>query len=304
MAQMTNDFVAIPSLESSIRLFGGHMRTVAGGWKFFGQQHQSFELMCVVAGQQKTELKHLPPMVYGPGEVLIISPGTWHVNENASATETMTYITCHFDMENLNLKSKLISYVANTVYHADSFFAQMALETAHQFVDISKDDQLTEEEKQLQLQIVFLQFLYSIVHNGEKFRKSERSYTDREAKLARSLADLMTDDLKSDQPVLGSFEETCQHLNISAGYGHRVFRKVYGITPLHYLEDKKYAKAKMLLGSPEYTIEQVSHLIGAQSVSAFSKQFKKWSGTTPSKYQQQATQKRRVRTVRGSGYFE
>lgn len=301
---MTSDFVAIPSLESSIRLFGGHMRTVAGGWKFFGQQHQSFELLCIVQGQQRTEIKNMPPMVYGPGEVLIISPGTWHVNENASQTDPMTYITCHFDMENLDLKAKLISYVANTVYRADSYFAQMAAETAHEFVRISVDDELTAEEKQLKLQMAFLAFLYSLVHNADKFRKVEHSYTEREANLARSLATVMADDLKSDQPVLNSFEATCAQLNISTGYGHRVFRKVYGITPLHYLEDKKYGKAKRLLGSPEYSIEQVSRMIGVQSVSAFSKQFKKWSGISPSKYQQQATQKRSVRTVKGSGYFE
>ncbi|HJE86279.1 MAG TPA: AraC family transcriptional regulator [Levilactobacillus hammesii] len=301
---MVNDFVAIPSLESSIRLFGGHMRTVAGGWKFFGQQHQSFELMCIVDGQQTTEMKNRPPKTYGPGEVLIISPGTWHVNENASPTAPMTYITCHFDMENLDLKSRLISYVANTVYRADSFFAQMAAETAHRFIEISEESTLSEEEKRLQLQIVFLSFLYDIVHNAEKFRKAEQSYTDREAVLARSMATMISDDLKSDQPVLSSFEDVCRQLTISTGYGHRVFRKVYGITPLHYLEDKKYGKAKRLLGSPEYTVEQVSRMIGAKSVSAFSKQFKKWSGIAPSKYQQQATQKRSVRTVKGSGYFE
>ena len=302
--KLTNDFVAIPSLESSIRLFGGHMRTVAGGWQFFGQQHQSFELMCIVDGYQKTEMKNVPPMVYGPGEVLIISPGTWHVNENASQTAPMTYITCHFDMENLTLKSELSSYVANSVYRADSGFAQMASETAHAFIRISENKAFTAEEQQLQLQMVFLKFLYAIVHNADKFKKAERSYTEREAQLARSMATLITDDLKSDQPELSSFEDVCRRLTISTGYGHRVFRKVYGITPLHYLEDKKYGKAKLLLGSPDHSVEQVSHMIGAKSVSAFSKQFKKWSGLTPSKYQQQVRQKRSVRTVKGSGYFE
>ena len=44
--------------------------------------------------------------------------------------------------------------------------------------------------------------------------------------------------------------------------------------------------------------------MGASSTSNFSKQFKKWSGITPSKYQRQLKQKRRVRTVKESGYFE
>ncbi|MDT6981449.1 AraC family transcriptional regulator [Levilactobacillus zymae] len=227
---MDKDFVAIPNLESSIRLFGGHMRTVSGGWKFFGQQHQSFELMCVVAGQQVTQIRNLPPMIYGPGEVLVISPGTWHVNANASQNEPMTYITCHFDMENLNLKSEIISNLANSVFRADSFFAKNAFKTSKQLIEISENTDLSEEEQRLKIQIIFLNFLLVIVHNIKKFKKVDVKYTDREAQLARSLATLMADNIKLDHPKMDSFEDNCQRLNISAGYGHRIFKRVYGIT--------------------------------------------------------------------------
>ncbi|MCW3778542.1 helix-turn-helix domain-containing protein [Levilactobacillus namurensis] len=301
---MTNYFVAIPSLESNIRLFGGHTRTVAGGWKFFGQIHQSFELMCVTHGKQITRMKNLPPMIYGTGEVLIISPGTWHVNENASQQDSMTYITCHFDIGDLELKAEIISKIANVVFSSDSFFAKETCKIAKKFIQISADKGMTLEEQRLEIQMTFLEFLLLIVKNKDKFSESTAKYTDREAQLARSLATLIADDLKSDHPSLSSFEDNCQILNISTGYGHRVFKKVYGITPLHYLEEKKYSKAKILLGSPEYSIEQVSQMIGAQSLSSFSKQFKKWSGSTPSKYQQNILHKRSVTTIKGSGYFE
>jgi AraC-like DNA-binding protein len=93
-------------------------------------------------------------------------------------------------------------------------------------------------------------------------------------------------------------------LGISNGYGHRTFKKVYGVTPLHFIEEQKYRKAKLLLGSPEYSVEEIADLMGASSISNFSKQFKKWSGVTPSKYQRQIIGKRTVRTVKESGYFE
>lgn len=110
--------------------------------------------------------------------------------------------------------------------------------------------------------------------------------------------------IERDEAVNFTFGDICQKIGISSGYGHRTFKKVYGVTPLHYIESQKYNKAKMLLGSPEYSIEDVADLMGASSVSNFSKQFKKWAGTTPSKYQRQMKQKRRVRTVKESGYFE
>lgn len=301
---MEKNFVAIPNIESSIRLFGGHMRTVSGGWKFFGQQHQSFELMCVISGRQITQMKNLPPVIYGAGEVIIIAPGTWHVNLNASQNEPMTYITCHFDMESLNLKSEMISNLVNTVFRADSFFAQNACKTAERLICISKKTDLSAEERRIKIQISFLNFLLTIVHNMKKFKKVDAKYTDREAKLARSLATLIADNIKQEQPKRENFEDYCKQLNISTGYGHRIFKRVYGITPLHYAEDRKYSKAKVLLGSPEYSVEQVSQMIGATSMSSFSKQFKKWAGISPSKYQQQVLHKRSVRTVKGSGYFE
>lgn len=302
--EMESHFIAIPNLESNIRLFGGHTRTVAGGWKFFGQVHQSFELMCITSGQQVTKMKNVPPMVYGAGQVLIISPGTWHINENASESVPMTYITCHFDIGNLELKSEIISKIANMVFPAESQFAQHTCKMANKLIQISNNDLLSDEEKKLELQISLLKFLLLIVRNKEKFKGATNKYTDREAQLARSLATLIADDLKSDNPSFNSFEDNCRRLNISPGYGHRIFKKVYGITPLHYLEDQKYSKAKLLLGSPEYSIEQISQMVGVQSLSSFSKQFKKWSGSSPSKFRQNMLSKRSVTTVKGSGYFE
>ncbi|WP_279403770.1 helix-turn-helix domain-containing protein [Secundilactobacillus kimchicus] len=101
-----------------------------------------------------------------------------------------------------------------------------------------------------------------------------------------------------------SFGDVCQELGISTGYGHRTFKKVYGITPLHYIEEEKYQKAKVLLGAPSLSVEEVAFRMGSSSTSNFSKQFRKWSGVTPSNYQHQILKKREVRTLKESGYFE
>jgi AraC-like DNA-binding protein len=60
----------------------------------------------------------------------------------------------------------------------------------------------------------------------------------------------------------------------------------------------------MLLGIPDYSIEEVAYMTGFNSLSNFSKQFKKWSNLTPSKYQQQVLHKREVRAIKDSGFFE
>lgn len=297
-------FVSLPVVESSLYLFGGHQRTVPGGWQFFEQKHQAFELMCIVAGRQTTEIKGLAPFDYGPGDALIISPGTLHTNFNSSATADMTYICFHFNIESLELKSEIIGNLANTVIPADTPIAKLALETAQKMVADSDDTGLNKEQTKIKIQITLLEFLYGLMTNMADYRQANAKYSEREAKISREMATLIEENVEQQQVPLFSFGDICQKLGISNGYGHRTFKKVYGVTPLHFIEEQKYRKAKLLLGSPEYSVEEIADLMGASSISNFSKQFKKWSGVTPSKYQRQIIGKRTVRTVKESGYFE
>lgn len=298
-------FVPIPVVDSSLYLFGGHRRTVPGGWQFFEQKHQAFELMCVVAGRQTTEIKNLGHYDYGPGDVMIISPGTLHTNKNSSETVEMTYICFHFSIESLELKSEMLSNIVNAVIPATDPIAQAAMTAATAIVAASADRHLTREQVNLKIHMAVLAFFYALSTNLQAHSdRQAHPYSESEAKTSRTIATLIKKNISQKEIPPFSFADICQRAGVSSGYGHRTFKKVYGVTPLHYIESQKYNKAKRLLGSPEFAIEDVAYLMGASSVSNFSKQFKKWSGTTPSRYQRQLKQKRRVRTVKESGYFE
>lgn len=302
---MMKPFVPIPVVDSSLYLFGGHQRTVPGGWQFFEQKHQAFELMCVTAGHQTTEIKNLATYTYGPGDVMVISPGTLHTNKNSSDTEEMTYICFHFNIESLELKSEMLSSMVNAVIPADQPIAQAAVKVATKVVAYSADHQLTKEQANLKIEIAVLEFFFALTENLKAHvQKKGQKYTESEAKTGRMIATLIKKAIEKKHVPVFSFTDICRKVGVSSGYGHRTFKKVYGVTPLHYIENQKYNKAKRLLGSPEYSIEDIADLMGASSTSNFSKQFKKWSGITPSKYQRQLKQKRRVRTVKESGYFE
>lgn len=301
---MANNFVAIPVVESSLYLFGGHQRTVAGGWSFFEQKHQAFELMCVIGGHQTTELKGLATYTYGPGDVMIIAPGTVHTNRNASRTATMTYITFHFNIESLELKSEITGKLANIVLEADTLLAKLATETAKQMVKDSARKDLNQEQINIKIQIGLLNLLYGLAIHNKEYQLSGAKFTEREARIGREMATIIADKIEQEDLQSFSFEEICKAVGVSTGYGHRTFKKVYGVTPLHYIEEQKYRKAKLLLGSADYSIEEIAFKMGASSMSNFTKQFKKWSGVTPSRYRRQMVDKRSVKNVKESGYFE
>lgn len=297
-------FIPLPAIESGFSMFGGHMRTVPGGWSFFEQKHQAFELMCVLDGHQATKIEKLPPFIYGPGDIIIISPGTNHINYNASKTECMTYVCFHFNIEDLKTKSKIIKDVANTIVPKDNKLAQLAIETSKAMLKSSENGKQDAEERNIEIQIIFLKFLSDLLRNLKTINKNKTSnYSEREAQISRMMAAMIETSVKNNEDNF-NVSRVCKHLNISNGYGHRVFKKVYGVTPLHYIEEQKYRKSKLLLGMPEYSIEEISYLIGFKSLSNFSKQFKKWSKISPSKYQQQVLHRRKVRGIKESGYFE
>jgi AraC-like DNA-binding protein len=65
----------------------------------------------------------------------------------------------------------------------------------------------------------------------------------------------------------------------------RLFKKIYGKTPHHYLTQVRVNHAKELL-MKEDSVSEVSFSIGFESVTSFTGLFKKLVGVTPSVFQQ------------------
>ncbi len=71
---------------------------------------------------------------------------------------------------------------------------------------------------------------------------------------------------------------------INKNYASYIFKRNTGMTFSDYLNKIRMEQAKKLLVSTEYTIFEVSEMIGYMDYSYFSKAFKKKYGVTPSQY--------------------
>lgn len=65
----------------------------------------------------------------------------------------------------------------------------------------------------------------------------------------------------------------------------RSFAKVYGLTPVAYLGERRVERAQDLLRTTNLTVTEVCHAVGYTSLGSFSSRFRDIVGETPSAFQ-------------------
>ena len=79
-------------------------------------------------------------------------------------------------------------------------------------------------------------------------------------------------------------EDMAKECNISEVYFRKVFKLVYGMSPIKYINNMKFEIAEEMLNSNLYSINEISDSLGYSSPSSFSRDFKKHSGISPGNY--------------------
>ena len=75
--------------------------------------------------------------------------------------------------------------------------------------------------------------------------------------------------------------------NVSTVYFRKIFTKLYGVAPMHYLEIRKIEKAKELLAYYELSVTDVAMASGFKDIYHFCRAFKKITGFSPSDYRKE-----------------
>ena len=79
-------------------------------------------------------------------------------------------------------------------------------------------------------------------------------------------------------------KEIAAHVNLGYEKFRKLFASYYGVSPGYYMQQQRNYKAQSLLTENERTVAEISELLGYIDTPTFSKQFKKATGLTPSKY--------------------
>ncbi len=88
-----------------------------------------------------------------------------------------------------------------------------------------------------------------------------------------------------------SLEEMCARAHISRTYLNQLFRRIYGQTPISYVNERRIERARQLLSSGDCSTEEVAALCGFRDVKYFYVVFKKLCGMTTKEYKRQSADK-------------
>lgn len=129
-----------------------------------------------------------------------------------------------------------------------------------------------------------MQGVYEIIIKFCDAENSDYSLVSKKKKIEKSVEYLENNCLDSSINI-----ELLSNLSgISSVYFRKIFTKIYGISPLQYVNRIRIEKAKSMLIGDYGSVTQIAELSGFSSVYHFCKSFKKATGLTPTEWSKSA----------------
>ena len=134
------------------------------------------------------------------------------------------------------------------------------------------------------LNCYFTEFLIKLIRGGEIVSKEVLSTEHSRNIASNSLSELMLEYIKGRIYSDLSLKELCSHFLIGKTQLCKIFKENTGKSPMEYYSELKTKEAKKLIREKNYSINQISELLGYSSIHIFSRAFKKATGMAPTEY--------------------
>ncbi|WP_245891114.1 AraC family transcriptional regulator [Desmospora activa] len=273
-----------PDTKTELELFGVHIRQVKGSWVYPEHHHTIYEINWVLNGHQIFTIEGRQHQQF-TGDLILVRPGELHTSRGGN-TEPFTYLCIHFNIDD-KLFLPYLTHVDPLFFKADSSLARRMAPFLERIATLLKHPKFGLVEK-MNMQALMFEMLGMLVIGLDE--QEGRPLSERTVELAYQIAEQIERNLeRSGQLQNSKIEKIATELNISVSYCNQLFKKVYHMSPRRYWSFKKLNKAKALLLQKNMTIEAVADELGYYDLSHFSRQFKRWTGLTPSQFRNNHT---------------
>jgi AraC family transcriptional regulator len=203
----------------------------------------------------------------------------------------------HFDLDDTEIRSLLSTTPYRHIHHQDAEQSKLQFYLSELEAVMNRnrsmDTAMQEQQPYLRFEDKLLLHSYTllIIHDVLNLIREHDSLS-RHVPMKDKDASLFTADVAhaiEEKLSLGLCEEAsvagvAKELNLSRSQCSKLFSKVYGLSPRQYVSRQKLNLAKELLVTTNLPMTDIAEKLGFHSASHFSRQFRRWTGQSPSEF--------------------
>ncbi|ASS66952.2 MULTISPECIES: AraC family transcriptional regulator [unclassified Paenibacillus] len=293
---------AFQNRSDTLQLYGCHFGLKPAGWSYDKHHHHLYELFCCMDGFAVQEMQG-SSVPLAPGDWFLLRPGVSHTLTNAGPGP-LAFFNFHFDLDDLEVRGRLgaapFRLIPGRLAAGSGLPGCVAgLESLLGKQLISDSDPACPADaprshaiplglhQQLAFQSAILAILGEVIRLLEEIPQPSGHHGLTASAYELDIAHAAEKRLTADWSESPSVSAIAAEMGISRSQLCRIFVHVYGLSPRQYLTRRKWSKAKELLAISNLNVYTVSEQLGFRSVHHFSRQFRRWTGLTPSQYRKQ-----------------
>ncbi|WP_158289479.1 helix-turn-helix domain-containing protein [Paenibacillus flagellatus] len=281
--------IHMPDMDSAFRVFQTHWRVTKPHWSRPLHEHPIFELNLVLDGGQDVLVGDAVHRM-GTGDVLLIQPGVPH-RVTGTHGRDVTYFAIHFDVEDYMFRAILSRYRCG--HHPYGSRTEREIRgPLRDLIDLLKSYEgrdLSHPAPRLKLMSRAFD-LFAALGGAEPSELLARGGRSDGFLAACRMADQIDKAVKSGGADADALDLRIAQLAEKLGYDRsylcRVFRGTFGVSPRKYWSSVTLHHARLELMNDSQSMDRIAEKLGFRDGAHFSKQFKRWTGTSPTEYRQ------------------
>lgn len=281
----------LPTFQTYIEVYEMGFRRMDSTWDHSPHVHSSFEINYVTEGVQIFTINGTE-YTLRKGDLILVRPGDDH-SGRAGTDSSGKLRGCHFFTINFLLEDPILVPLLlrsnHLFYSADSPVTKGVSPFFHRLLHMARSSERLNFTDKLQIRADVFNLLNAMISSLTVSIPTSAN------ELARHIMGVIDDlimerfDRESDDKSFteSKIQEIADETGMSVSYCYKVFKKVYQMSPRQYVSFRMLDEAKRLLKEPEQSIEDIAYQLKFYDAAHFSRQFKRWTGLSPSEYRQQ-----------------
>lgn len=280
--------IVFPNIHHTLQVTGCHIGRYPPGWEYPRHHHYLFELIYCLDGEAIQEINR-ENLTLRTGDWLLINAGERHKTINVSQRDYQLF-NVHFDLDDLDIRRLLCAAPYYLVPASQAVCSDKLANCIKELQTLIRP--LPEEdpsdvgnllEDKLLLQATILLIIHEMLILIRRL-EGDSTHEDAVSLFTAEAAHAIEEKLSHSVSEKLSIANVARELNMSRSQCTKLFSKVYGLSPRQYVSRQKLKLAKEMLITTHLSISEIADHLGFLSASHFSRQFRRWTGQSPSQF--------------------